>query len=431
MVLLPAAKDRPAPRRYESGGWLRFLVRTRYQLLLGLIIAVLVPAVLRTPLSFLDIQVQSSSRTLIGTALAVLLGAYFVKRITIYPGGLTPFYALPAFAGAFALVIMFFFFFRIDYSRAQFLLSFVLAVIFFFVVLRVERRVFRQRYLVLPFGAAPTLMNLDGADWDVAAAPDASLAGFSALAVDLRADMPAEWERMVADAALRSVPVYHSKQLAESLTGRVTIEHLSENNFGSLLPSSLYLRFRRLGDILITILALPFTAAIIGVAALAIKLSEGGPIFFRQERVGYRGETFTVIKLRTMTEGADLGQAFTDESDPRITPLGRWMRRCRVDELPQIVNILRGEMSWIGPRPEAVALSKWYESQIPFYSYRHIVRPGITGWAAVNQGNVAKLEAATGKLQYDFYYIKHLSLWLDLLIVAKTLRTVVTGFGAR
>ncbi|MGV8841265.1 MAG: sugar transferase [Bauldia sp.] len=410
---------------------MRFLVRTRYQLLAGLIVAVLIPAILRTPLSFLDVQVQSSSRTLIGTAIAVLLGAYFVKRITIYPGGLTPFYALPAFAGAYALVIMVFFFARIDYSRAQFLLSFLLAVSLFFLVLRVERRVFRQRYLVVPFGAATALTDLEGADWDVAGSPDAPLSGFSAVAADLRADMPPAWERMIADASLRSVPVYHWKQLAESLTGRVTIDHLSENNFGSLLPSSLYLRFQRLGDIVLTIVTLPITALIIGVAAVAIRLTEGGPVLFRQERVGYRGETFTVIKLRTMTEGADQGQAFTDESDPRITRLGRWLRRYRVDELPQIVNILRGEMSWIGPRPEAVALSKWYESRIPFYSYRHIVRPGITGWAAVNQGNVAKLEAATGKLQYDFYYIKHFSLWLDLLIIAKTLRTIVTGFGAR
>lgn len=407
-------------------------MRTRYQVALGLVVAVLVPAILRTPLDFFDIpQVQSASRTLIGTAIAVVLGAYFVKRITVYPGGHTPFYAVPAFASAYALVITLFFFFRIDYSRVQFLLSFVLAVLFFFIVLRIERRALRQRYLVLPFGAAPALANLEGADWDLAATPDASLAGFSAVAADLRSDMPPEWERMIAGAALRSVPVYHWKQLAESLTGRVTIEHLSENNLGSLLPSSLYLRFRRLGDVVLTILTLPLTAVLIGIAALAIKVTEGGPVLFRQERVGHRGETFTVIKLRTMTDGAHQGQAFTDDGDSRITPLGRWLRRYRVDELPQIVNILRGEMSWIGPRPEAVALSKWYESQIPFYSYRHIVRPGITGWAAVNQGNVAKLEAATGKLQYDFYYIKHFSPWLDLLIVAKTLKTIATGFGAR
>ncbi len=228
MVLLPAAKDRPASRHYEGRGWKRFVLRTRYQVLFGLVVAVLVPAFLRMPLDIFDIpQVQSASRTLIGTAFAVLLGAYFVKRITIYPGGHTPFYAVPAFASAYALVIMLFFFFRIDYSRAQFLLSFALAVVFFFVVLRIERRALRQRYLVLPFGAAPALSDLEGADWAIASSADMSLAGFSAVAADLRSDMPSEWERMIANAALRSVPVYHWKQLAASLTGRVTIERPS------------------------------------------------------------------------------------------------------------------------------------------------------------------------------------------------------------
>jgi lipopolysaccharide/colanic/teichoic acid biosynthesis glycosyltransferase len=99
--------------------------------------------------------------------------------------------------------------------------------------------------------------------------------------------------------------------------------------------------------------------------------------------------------------------------------------------LPQLVNILRGDMSWIGPRPEALELAQWYESQIAFYSYRHTVRPGVTGWAQVNQGNVARIEAATGKLQYDFYYIKYFSPWLDLLISAKTVYTVVSGHGVR
>jgi lipopolysaccharide/colanic/teichoic acid biosynthesis glycosyltransferase len=128
-----------------------------------------------------------------------------------------------------------------------------------------------------------------------------------------------------------------------------------------------------------------------------------------------------------------MGEAahFTIDGDPRVTRLGAVLRRFRIDELPQIWNIVRGDMSWIGPRPEARALAEWYEDQIPFYSYRHIVRPGISGWAAVNQGNVAEIDAATAKLQYDFYYIKHFSLWLDLLIVAKTVHTVLTGFGAR
>jgi lipopolysaccharide/colanic/teichoic acid biosynthesis glycosyltransferase len=128
---------------------------------------------------------------------------------------------------------------------------------------------------------------------------------------------------------------------------------------------------------------------------------------------------------------SDGGRPFTTVDDPRITPVGRLLRRYRIDELPQVINILRGEMSWIGPRPEAIELAEWYESRIPFYIYRHIVRPGITGWAQVHQGNVAEIKAATGKLHYDFYYIKKFSPWLDLLIAAKTVQILLTGHGAR
>jgi lipopolysaccharide/colanic/teichoic acid biosynthesis glycosyltransferase len=121
----------------------------------------------------------------------------------------------------------------------------------------------------------------------------------------------------------------------------------------------------------------------------------------------------------------------TRENDVRITRIGRWLRRARIDELPQIINILKGEMSWIGPRPEASKLSAWYESEIPFYRYRHVVVPGITGWAQVSQGHVAEIHDVRTKLQYDFYYIRNFSLWLDLLIIAKTIKTMLTGFGSK
>jgi len=130
-------------------------------------------------------------------------------------------------------------------------------------------------------------------------------------------------------------------------------------------------------------------------------------------------------------DGGERSVAFTQDNDPRITRLGRYLRRTRIDELPQVLNILRGEMSWIGPRPEAEALSRWYEEELPFYRYRHIVPPGITGWAQVNQGHVFEIDQVTDKLQYDFYYIKNFSPTLDVLILAKTIGTVITGFGAR
>jgi lipopolysaccharide/colanic/teichoic acid biosynthesis glycosyltransferase len=141
-----------------------------------------------------------------------------------------------------------------------------------------------------------------------------------------------------------------------------------------------------------------------------------------------------MYKLRTMThvEAAAHGQSdYTLKEDPRITRVGRWLRRYRLDELPQIVNVLRGEMSWIGPRPEAISLAQWYERDVAFYIYRHIVKPGISGWAQVHQGNVAKVDAARKKLEYDFFYIKHFSFWLDIVIFVKTVRTILAGAERR
>jgi lipopolysaccharide/colanic/teichoic acid biosynthesis glycosyltransferase len=123
--------------------------------------------------------------------------------------------------------------------------------------------------------------------------------------------------------------------------------------------------------------------------------------------------------------------AMTNHGDVRITRVGSVLRRSRLDELPQLFNILSGEMSFIGPRPEAEVLSSWYTGDIPFYRYRHVVRPGITGWAQVNQGHVAEVEEIYLKTQYDFFYIKYFSPWLDLLIVFRTVKTMLTGFGSR
>jgi lipopolysaccharide/colanic/teichoic acid biosynthesis glycosyltransferase len=192
---------------------------------------------------------------------------------------------------------------------------------------------------------------------------------------------------------------------------------------------------KRVWDFGISLVLLPILLPFLLLVALLIRLDSPGPVLFRQERMGYRGEKFRMFKFRSMREaavGADArNAAMTQDDDARVTRLGRHLRRYRIDELPQIVNILKGEMSWIGPRPEAVPLSLWYEAELPFYRYRHIVRPGITGWAQVRQGHVADVSDVLWKLQYDFYYINNFSFWLDLLIVARTVRTIVSGFGAR
>ncbi len=228
--------------------------------------------------------------------------------------------------------------------------------------------------------------------------------------------------------------MFHFKQVHEALTGRVEIEHLSQNTLGSLNPDALYLKVKQaidwLGALIALLVAMPFLL----VVGLWIRLDSPGPALFRQTRIGFRGRPFTVYKFRTMTaetSGHDRESAVTKADDPRITRLGKWLRRSRIDEVPQLINVLKGEMSWIGPRPEAAALSQWYEKELPFYRYRHIVRPGISGWAQINQGHVHKVDDVLEKLHYDFYYIKHFSPWLDALILLRTIRTMITGFGAR
>lgn len=418
------------PAQPVRTGLLRPLARVRYQLLGGLLFAVLLPALLRNQFE-LRSTMGSLENSVFGTAVALVLGAYVLRRMLPYPGVQGISYILPTFAATYGGVALAFLLLRIDYSRFQILVSFILAVPWFTVVTMVEKHYKRALLAIVPFGNTGGLTCLEQADWRVLETTAGALQGVSGVVADFRADLPPEWEKLIARAALKGLPVYHSKHVAESLTGRVEIEHLSENSLGSLLPSSVYLKFKWMVDTAVALVALVLIFPLGLIVAFLIKREDGGPIFFSQSRVGIGGEVFTIFKFRTMKVDAANHQPFTDGDDPRITKVGKRLRRYRIDELPQVINILRGEMSWIGPRPESLPLAEWYESRIPFYCYRHIVRPGITGWAQVQQGYAAQVQAVTGKLHYDFFYIKHFSPWLDLLIVARTVRTVLTGFGSR
>jgi lipopolysaccharide/colanic/teichoic acid biosynthesis glycosyltransferase len=163
-----------------------------------------------------------------------------------------------------------------------------------------------------------------------------------------------------------------------------------------------------------------------------VRIDSPGPILYRQPRVGRGGKMFTLTKFRTMINDAEaLGPQFTAYDDPRITRPGRFLRMSRLDELPQLWSVLRGELSLIGPRPERPVFVEEFSREIPFYDSRHLIRPGVTGWAQVNYGYADDQAETMEKLTYDLFYIKHSSFWLDLHIVGKSIWTVLTGFGAR
>jgi len=190
-----------------------------------------------------------------------------------------------------------------------------------------------------------------------------------------------------------------------------------------------YAHGKRAIDLFLSILILILISPVLAIAMLAVKLTSEGPVFFKQQRIGAREVPFTLIKLRTMQIGSDEKGDYTSVNDPRLTPIGKFLRKSRLDELPQLINVIRGEMSLIGPRAEWEKLVRNYEKAIPYYHLRHIVRPGITGWAQVNYPYGANLEDTINKLKYDLYYVRYFSLVMDLTIIIKTGYTMLFGRG--
>ena len=410
------------------------LVRKRFQFTGALLIGAGIPWLARGPLPGTMME-PASLNTLIGNMVAVMLAFWTRLSIETYPGIRRSSVILPAALTGHGIVVVWFVLTRFPYDRVGLAAGFLLHVAWLYLLyIYAERKVLR-RIAVVPFGATDCLHQIPGVDWHPLKRPHLhDTRACHAIVADFSADLPDEWEAFLADAALAGRIVYQVKQLSESLTGRVELEQLSENSFGSLLPARGYFYFKSLVDFFCALLLLPLALPLMAVIAIAIRIDSRGPSLFRQKRVGHAGRLMTVYKFRTMhlVEAADeRDAAMTRDSDNRVTRIGRMLRKLRIDELPQIFNILKWEMSWIGPRPEAQVLSVWYTSEIPFYRYRHVVKPGISGWAQVNQGHVANVDEVHRKLQYDFYYIKYFSPWLDVLIFFRTIKTMLTGWGAR
>jgi sugar transferase (PEP-CTERM system associated) len=268
----------------------------------------------------------------------------------------------------------------------------------------------------------PTMIRDTGADRIVVSLSDA------------RGKLPMD---QLVDIRLRTnVTFDHLASVYEQYTGKIALEALRPSWFvfsSGFCKTRRLLRVKRALDVVLAIVGLLVAAPVLLAAAALVKLTSPGGALYRQERVGLNGRVFTIYKLRTMRVDAEAGTGpiWSTVNDPRITPVGGFLRTTRLDELPQLWNVLRGDMSFVGPRPERPQFVTQLTETIPYFSQRHVLKPGITGWAQVRLAYAASVEEAIEKLQYDLYYIKNLSLWLDLLILVETVKTVVRRRGAR
>ncbi|MBK2124760.1 exopolysaccharide biosynthesis polyprenyl glycosylphosphotransferase [Fangia hongkongensis] len=254
-----------------------------------------------------------------------------------------------------------------------------------------------------------------------------------AVVVDRKYQYDDNWNQMIFHANLCDMPVLTLKEYEELIEQRLSLEQLNESwMYAGFSIPIWYKWLKNTIEFLLSILLLPLLLIFFVAIAFIIVITMGRPIFYNQYRVGKNGKEFKIYKFRSMVKNSEQdGAKFATQGDMRITKFGAFMRKFRIDELPQFLNILKGDMSLIGPRPEQKVFVDQFSKAIPLYRLRHLVRPGITGWAQVMHGYASDQDETKIKLQYDLYYVKHYSLILDIKIVIKTLYTILTGFGAK
>ena len=328
----------------------------------------------------------------------------------------------------FGTYIVFIVFSRYLYIRPVLLVAVAWSVVTLIPFVRIMNRLDRGVVGLIPTGDAIAIAGPFQNSVVTIPSPEAQVDRFSVIAADFSRPMDPRWTRFVARAMMSRRRVLHVAELHEYETRKVAISHFEPEHAGDV-TNQLQRTLKRWIDIAIVVLAAPFALVLVALAAIAIYLESGKPVLFKQRRLGLNNEPFTIYKLRTMVE-ADRVEA-AKPGDARVTRLGAILRRTRIDELPQLWNILRGEMSFVGPRPEWDDLVDRYLVDIPEYNFRHLVLPGLTGWAQVKGGASSTVEEAREKLQYDLYYVKHQTLLFDLEIFARTVLAMLWGRNIR
>lgn len=318
------------------------------------------------------------------------------------------------------------------YSRTIIVSVFIASTVFVFAYCTIRNRLF-PTLVGITSGSIPSKFDVPTTTtWQNIEGNNLIQTKFDVVITDLDNNYNDAEARTIAELRQRGYRVYDRNQFLRSLTGRFVLKDLSLKEFENINRKRLYLSIKRIIDLAILLSFLPLLIPLCIVISIIVYADSKGPVLFKQNRIGYHGRSFLLFKFRTMNhlESTPMSR-FASVNDSRITRVGHFLRYFRLDELPQFWNVLKGDMSVIGPRPEQLEFVERFQNNIPFYNYRHSVRPGITGWAQVMSGYADNEHKTRIKLEYDFFYIKNQSLWLELVIMFKTISTVFLGRGAR
>lgn len=364
--------------------------------------------------------------------ISYLISANTLPRISRYLLVERKYYILPVLSTVYAIALAVILLTRIDYSRPVIIHGFLISFVIFYMLSLIQKEHRKLKLAAIKNFSFDELQKSKNILLDELTNFEELPSSHDGLVLDLHKELTGKQSKFVADCSINNIAVFHSESIREMVEGKVQTSHLSENSIGTLQPNPIYRSLKRIWESTLIIATLPITLPIMLLTAVIIRCESSGPAMFVQERIGQGGKSFKIYKFRSMTIRPKNSESkFATEEQARVTRIGKVIRKIRIDELPQFFNVLKGDMSLIGPRPEQESFVKQFEEEIPFYGYRHMVKPGITGWAQTVQGYADDTESTTEKLAHDLYYIKHLSFWLDMNIVIKTIRTMLTGFGAK
>ncbi len=380
------------------------------------------------------VQNDNQSITLGLLGLCYLISVYLSKNIAKFAGGKAISHMLGTSLVAVALVITVVLLLRLEYARTSLIIGVAILLVTQMLAVAINRRFKNLKMAFVPTDDIEALLprNAKNLEYRVLQTPDLGERRFDGIVVDMDAKLEPDWIRFISHCNISGIPVFNARQVTETLDGKVNLSTLQSTDLANLQPQPFYLAAKRAFDILMTLAIAPLLVPVCIIVAILIRLDSPGSALFVQHRIGKGNSEFRMYKFRSMRPHDDENAApqVADQDAHRITRLGAFIRKFRIDELPQFFNVLKGDMSLIGPRPEQPGFVEKFEAEVPYYSYRHIVRPGITGWAQVNHGYATNTESTREKVEHDFYYIKNLSPALDFLVIIRTLRTIATGFGA-